>query len=210
MPGVSKAVALSAGALLLVVLIGAAVAIVSIVSRGISTRSQPTAVEAALSRALRHLAIPGRARQAVNPVQLDDDVLGRARAHFADHCASCHGNDGRGRTTIGQNLYPKAPDMTKPQTQRLSDGELFSIIKNGVRLTGMPAWGADDPGDDRETWELVHLIRHFPTMSADEMQSMKELNPRSREEWEQERAEKEFLEGGGAAPTPPPGHHPAH
>ena len=82
--------------------------------------------------------------------------------HFADHCASCHGNDGRGKTEIGQNLYPKAPDMWGEETQKLSDGELFYIIKNGVRLTGMPAWGKDTPKDDRQSWHLVAFIRHVP------------------------------------------------
>ena len=79
-----------------------------------------------------------------------DLVWGQGRAHFADHCASCHGNDGRGNTEMGRNLYPKAPDMRQSGTQHLSDGELYWIIENGVRLTGMPAWG-DGSGNDPDT-----------------------------------------------------------
>jgi mono/diheme cytochrome c family protein len=60
---------------------------------------------------MRHLAVPRAAREATNPLPLGPDVLARARAHFADHCASCHGNDGRGQTKLGRGLYPKAPDM---------------------------------------------------------------------------------------------------
>lgn len=51
--------------------------------------------------------------------------------------------------------------MTSPATQSLSDGELFIAIKNGIRLTGMPAWGGNTPEEGEETWELVHFIRHL-------------------------------------------------
>jgi mono/diheme cytochrome c family protein len=70
------------------------------------------------------------------------EVLSAARSHFADHCASCHGNDGSRKTEIGWNLYPKAPDMRLPETQNLTDGEIYYIIHNGIRLTRMPAWGS--------------------------------------------------------------------
>jgi mono/diheme cytochrome c family protein len=133
-------------------------------------------------------------------VPLTPEALARARAHFADHCASCHGNDGRGQTTLGRNMYPKAPDMTLPETQRLSDGELFAIIENGVRLTGMPAWGRPGPEDDAETWELVHFIRHLPRITPDELEEMKALNPKTRKELEEEEAIRRFLAG----EQPPP------
>ena len=78
---------------------------------------------------------------------------------------------------MGRNLYPKAPDMRARATQSLSDGELYSIIKNGVRLTGMPAWGA--PGDaDEETWALVHFIRRLPALTPDDLADMRRRNPR--------------------------------
>ena len=197
---------LAAGALALA---GALVPLALVLRRGISARDEPTAVEVLAARSLRHLAVPRAAQAAVNPVPSGPEVLARARAHFADHCASCHGNDGRGQTAIGRNLYPRAPDMAQADTQSLSDGEIFSIIKNGVRLTGMPAWGEDTPAGDRETWELVHFIRHLPKLTVEELAEMGALNPRGREEWEQEEAARRFLEGGGAAP-PSPSHHKEH
>ena len=63
-------------------------------------------------------------------------MIAEGRDHFADHCATCHANDGSGNTEMGRGLYPKAPDMRLPATQNLSDAELFYIIENGVRLTG--------------------------------------------------------------------------
>ena len=181
-------------------------ALAVLVQHGVSARDEPTAIEAWIARRARRLATPRNQREAQNPVPLTQWVLDRARAHFADHCASCHGNDGRGKTSIGQNLYPKVPDMWHAETQSLSDGELFSIIKNGVRLTGMPAWGGDTPEDDKETWELVRFIRHLPTISEAELQEMKDLNPKSRKEYEEEEETRRFLAGSAQAPASPPEH----
>src|SRR5215831_18601638 len=81
------------------------------VSRGFSARDEPTAVEAFVARRLRRLATPRAVRDLQNPVQASPDVLSRAMAHFADHCAICHGNDGKGATLMGRGLYPRPPDM---------------------------------------------------------------------------------------------------
>ena len=98
-----------------------------------------------MARTARRWAVPAAARKAPNPIAFSPEVWAEARAHFADHCASCHGNDGRGATELGRNLFPRAPDMRLPDTQNLTDGELYWIIENGVRLTGMPAWGPAGP-----------------------------------------------------------------
>ncbi len=178
-----------------IIILGGVFALVIMLGRGFSARDEPSAVEAFIARRLRHLAVPRAARTMENPVPLTEDVLVEARAHFADHCALCHGNDGSGQTQIGQNLYPKAPDMASSTTQSLSDGELFYIIKNGVRLTGMPAWGEDTPDHDRESWKLVHFIRHLPAITSEEIEEMKEMNPKTRAEFEEEGEIRRFLAG---------------
>lgn len=162
---------------------------------GVSAGPEPSASEARMARAARHLLIPRASRAAANPVPASPEVLARARTHFADHCASCHGNDGRGDTELGRSLYPRAPDMTLPATQDLSDGELFWIIENGVRLTGMPAWG--DPGAEggEESWELVRFIRRLPELTAEEISEMERHNPISRAELEEEEEIRRFLAG---------------
>ncbi len=175
--------------------LGGVFALTIMLRHGFSARDEPTAVEAFIARRLRHLAVPRGARTMENPVPLTEDVLVEARAHFADHCAVCHGNDGSGQTQIGQNLYPKAPDMASSTTQSLSDGELFYIIKNGVRLTGMPAWGENTPDHDRESWKLVHFIRHLPAITSEEIEEMKEMNPKTRAEFEEEEEIRRFLAG---------------
>lgn len=187
-------------------IVAGGVALDRFLAYGVSARDQPTALEALVARRLRHLAVPRAQREARNPLPLTQETLASARGHFADHCASCHGNDGRGLTQMGQNLYPKAPDMTLDDTRRLSDGELFWIIKNGVRLTGMPAWGKDTPDDDRQTWELVHLIRHLPKITPEELREMEGWNPRSPKEIEEELQMRRFLEGGDAEAASPADH----
>src|SRR3979490_1153268 len=100
--------------------------------------------------------------------------MAEARAHFADHCAICHANDGSGNTEIGRNLYPRAPDMRLVATQRLTDGEIYWIIENGARLTGMPAWG-DGSAQDVDTWKLVYFIRHLNHLTPDDLKEMAAL-----------------------------------
>src|SRR5579885_1982929 len=184
------------------VLAAAAAWTAAMMSRGFSTRAAPSRLEIALARAIRSASVPRRAKQQQNPWagKATPEILEAARAHWASHCASCHGNDGSGNTDIGRNLYPKAPDMRLPETQNLSDGELYYIIRNGVRLTGMPAWGDPNKEPDEESWQLVLFIRHLPHMTAEEIERMKALNPKTDAEREEERQEQEFL-GGGEIPA---------
>jgi mono/diheme cytochrome c family protein len=162
---------------------------------GFSAKAQPSALEIAMARQLRRLAIPGAQRDATNPVPASPAELARARAHFADHCATCHDNDGSGRTPIGRNVYPKAPDLREAATQSLSDGELFFIIHNGIRFTAMPAWGKGKPEEDRDSWGLVHFIRHLPKLTPDELAEMKSLNPTTPTQRTQEQEFERFLLG---------------
>jgi mono/diheme cytochrome c family protein len=190
------------GTICLVFAIVVGVVLAAMVRRGFSARDEPSAIETAVARTVRHVGIPAAARDLKNPVPASADALADARAHFADHCATCHGNDGAGQTTIGQNLYPKAPDMRQADTQRLSDGELYYIIQNGVRLTGMPAWGQEGDTHDEDSWKLVHFIRHLPDLTAAELQEMDKLNPKTPDELQEEREDEEFLRGGAEPPTP--------
>jgi len=162
---------------------------------GFSAKDEPTRIEHALARAMRHFATSSDLRDRRNPVPLTPEVLAEARAHFADHCALCHGNDGKGQTAMGPNFYPKAPDMTLPETLSQSDGELFATIENGIRLTGMPAWGNGTAASAYGSWTLVHFIRHLPKITAEELAEMETLNPMNRAAFEQELKERRFLEG---------------
>jgi len=142
-----------------------------VVSHGFSARARPNMVETFVARNLRSLATPLSVKRKVNPVAATPLDIAEGRDHFADHCATCHALDGSGDTALNRGLYPPAPDLRKPETQGLSDGEIFSIIKDGIRFTGMPGWG----GDDEENWLLVSFIRHLPDLSEEELQIMREV-----------------------------------
>ena len=172
--------------------------------RGVSARDAPSRIESAVASRLRRLAVPRVARTEKNPLAATPEVLEDARRHFADHCAICHANDGSGQTPIGRNLYPKPPDMRLPATQNLTDGELYYFIHNGIRLTGMPAWGGTGP--DVDSWKLVLFIRHLSRLTAEELRDMERFNPKSEADRQEEADEERFLRGN--APTTPktPGH----
>jgi mono/diheme cytochrome c family protein len=100
--------------------------------------------------------------------------------HFARYCAMCHDDDGSGRNApLGRGLFPKPPDMRTSLTQELTDGELFYIIENGVRFTGMPAFGSEPPTEagDRLAWQLVRFIRHLPRLTREEIARIESLSP---------------------------------
>ena len=197
--------------LLVVVTTGLAIAgAASILHDGLSARATPTALEATLARNARHLAIPAGGRAARNPVAATPDNLREARLHFADHCATCHGNDGSGNTMIGQGLYPKPPELRGPETQKLSDGELFWIIENGVRFTGMPAFGGahgSEKGSQEDSWKLVLFIRHMPQLAAEERLEMERNNPKGPEDRDEEQEEEDFLRGAPLQQKPDSQHH---
>jgi len=115
--------------------------------------------------------------------------------HFADHCSTCHANDGSGDTILGRDLYPKPPNMRTSETQEKSDGDLYYTIENGVRLSGMPAFGEHSGTSDADTWKLVTFIRHLPTLTDEELAKMGSLNPKTEKERREEKEEEEFLRG---------------
>ena len=164
-------------------------------AQGFSARGQPTALERLAARAARSLALPSDARTRFNPVADSAEAMRDGLAHWADHCAACHANNGSGDAEMGKHMYPPAPDMRQARTQNLTDGELFYIIQNGIRLTGMPSWGSGTSRDEQDSWKLVSFIRHLPKLTADEEREMKEMNPKSPDELKEEQEEREFLNG---------------
>src|SRR5262249_10831019 len=188
------------GPFLLILLVAAAATVVAvtvaILHDGLSARAVPSRLEATLARRARHLSIPADARKLTSPIAATPQNLHQRRLHFADHCWVCHGNDGGGQTMFGLGLYPKPPDLRSAETQRLSDGELFWIIENGVRFTGMPAFSGHG-GAEEDSWRLVNFIRHLPHLTPGEMSEMERYNPKGVDERKEEQEEDEFLNGGG-------------
>ena len=174
---------------------------------GLDAQPSPGRLETTVARAARRFAVPSAARDRENPIAASPEVIAAGRAHFADHCAQCHANDGSGNTEMGQGLFPKAPDMATV-SQELTDGELFYVIEHGIRFTGMPAWGTGTPAGEEASWHLVHFIRHLPQIRNSEIEEMEGLNPRSPIEVRQDIEAERFLRGDDVAPPPPAA--PAH
>jgi cytochrome c553 len=99
-----------------------------------------------------------------NPLPGTDEVLSQGQEVFLGSCAQCHGADARGDTSIGRNMSPPAMDLSSPHVQHWSDAELFWIIQNGVRLTGMPSWKSTI--SDNDTWKLARFIHNLPHLAA--------------------------------------------
>lgn len=207
-----RALRFAAWLLFLLVLVVAG-ALLAVQGRGVSARPDPAWAEARAALLLRSWLTPPTYKGLKNPVTATPVNFAGARQHFADHCASCHANDGSGNTRMGQSFYPKAPDMRRPRTQDLSDGELFYFIENGIRMTGMPAWSTGTPEGEKASWELVHFIRRLSGLTPDDLATMERFNPTSRDQVEEEQRVEDFLNG--ADPVPPPataphaGHQPA-
>jgi mono/diheme cytochrome c family protein len=178
----------------------------AVLHNGLSSRAQPTRLETLLARGARHIAIHEDARNQRNPAPETPENLREARLHFADHCAICHGNDGSGDTMMGHGLYPKPPDLREQQTQKLSDGEIFWIIENGVRFTGMPAFGGTH-GSEEDSWKLVLFIRHLPQLTSEEKIEMEGYNPKGPEDRQEEQEEDDFLGGKPMQQKPEREHH---
>ena len=161
----SKKIAWALGGVVLL----AAVYGIFLIRRGFSAREEPSALEKVLAREARNLSIPSRAAKETNPWKATPDNLKEARDIFIDRCAICHDSNGSGATTVGSNLYPKPPDLRTERTQSLTDGEIHYIIRNGVRLTGMPAWGNPHEEQDDTSWKLVLYIRDLRQSTKPEL-----------------------------------------
>lgn len=148
--------------------VGAAILGLLFTRNGLSARTEPPAIEKAVAQRIRWLSIPSGANRQTNPFARDAEAWVEGGKHFQDHCAICHDENGSGKSEIGRNVYPKAPDMRLSDTQGLSDGALYFIIANGVRYTAMPGWSGEHTPE--ETWKLVSFIRRLPKLTPEDLE----------------------------------------
>ena len=162
---------------------------------GVTSRRGPMPGEERLAKSAWRFLIPSDLRTVRNPVPDTPEVLQAGLEHFADHCASCHANNGNGDTAIGRNVFPPAPDLRAARTQSLTDGEIFYAIEQGIPWTAMPAWGTGTDEGTQGSWHLVRFIRHLPSLTPAELTAMERLNPKSAADVAQDKAIEEFLQG---------------
>ena len=134
-------------------------------------------------------SIEKRAPNKTNPAS-GPATLRAGLGHFKENCVMCHGAPGVPEAELGMGLNPPAPDLTLPQIQKMTDGQLFWVVQNGIRMTGMPAFGPTH--SEQQLWQIVAFIRHLPELTAAEQQVLKA----GMEE------EQEHHEEGGEKPAP--------
>lgn len=106
-----------------------------------------------------------RHSRTIEAPDLNDEPLILAGAgDFDSMCRGCHGAPGKAREAVGLGLYPPAPNLAEAAA-RLNSAELFWVTKHGIRMTGMPAWGATHA--DAEIWPVVAFMTKLPDLDAD-------------------------------------------
>jgi mono/diheme cytochrome c family protein len=145
-------------------MLGVIGAMLGVLLQGCKADKHPSQDETNLVNAAKDVAIPLEAGKKKNPLPDTDEVVSQGQEVFLGTCAQCHGADARGGTNIGRNMAPPAMDLSSSHVQHWSDAELFWIIQNGVRLTGMPAWQSSISEND--TWKLTHFIHNLPRLDT--------------------------------------------
>jgi len=125
---------------------------------------KPSGAEKVLANVAKDIVIPFEAENVRNPIPVNSDTLATGRQIYMQSCALCHGDNGHGQTTLGRAMYPPAMDLTSPHVQHWDDGEMYWIIQNGARMTGMPSWKGTISSEN--TWKLVHYIRQLSNSDA--------------------------------------------
>ena len=124
----------------------------------LSALPEPGRFETSVANGAKNFLVHHEARNSsLKEPPIAQGDLDNAQNVFGSECATCHGNDGRTPTDMGRGLYPRAPGLGSNEVQHWSDPEMFWIIRNGIRLTGMPAFGKQLT--DQETWSLVRYLR---------------------------------------------------
>jgi mono/diheme cytochrome c family protein len=129
----------------------------------LSALPEPGNTETAIATQAKRILIARASRQGVlaQPAR-SVEGLSAGKTRYGIECATCHGMDGRGLTDNGRWMYPRAADLTSQQVQAYTDAELFWIVENGIRLSGMPAFGKVE--SDERIWRAVQYLRTLPTL----------------------------------------------
>ena len=140
-----------------------------------TAHEKPSTVETALANVAKDIVIPIETENLKNPLPSNQQVLSQGQQIYLQSCAICHGTDGHGASALGQGMYPPAMDLTSPHVQHWNDSQMFWIIQNGVRMTGMASWKATISAVD--TWKLVIFVHDLPELDSTEAKNAKLREP---------------------------------
>ena len=156
------------GRLLLLPALGALCAAIALTAGLVdfSASTPPGRLEQRLATFALNRSIARHAPKVANPLARSPAAVAAGLALFRTHCVDCHGAPGVDPTEAGASLNPPAPGLTLARVQARSDGELKWIVSNGIRMTGMPAFGASR--SEEEVWQLVAALRRLPQLAPEE------------------------------------------
>jgi mono/diheme cytochrome c family protein len=129
-----------------------------------TAHKKPSQVETDLANMAKDIVIPIETDELINPLTRSPQVINQGQQIYQQSCALCHGVDGHGQTNLGQGMYPPAMDLTSPHVQHWNDAQMYWIIENGVRLTGMPSW--KEVLSPEDSWKLVVYVHALPDLNA--------------------------------------------
>jgi mono/diheme cytochrome c family protein len=111
-----------------------------------------------------------RRAQGIQVPRLDDpDMIKRGLIHYYEMCAVCHGAPGGKPSEVAQGLNPYPPELAE-KSEPDEAGEWFWIVKHGIKMTGMPAFGVTH--SDEEIWAMIAFLQKMPKLSPEEYQKM--------------------------------------
>ncbi|HFD86233.1 MAG TPA: cytochrome c [Gammaproteobacteria bacterium] len=128
---------------------------------------------------VRERSIEVRSEDLLPPKSLAPDLLADAATGYAEMCAQCHLAPGMDESELHDGLYPQPPVFYKGKHESHDEKETFWVIKNGIKLTGMPSWGGVHSND--EIWALVRFVGRLPGMTQQEYQKLTGEEPGHRE-----------------------------
>lgn len=132
---------------------------------------------------VRERSIAARAADVVVPTGLDDPKrIASGAAEYDEMCSGCHLAPGMKRTEISRGLYPRAPELRRGSD--LTPAEEFWVVKHGIKMTGMAAWGVTH--DDELLWDVVAFLRKLPELTTDQYQALVKSAPKTHDEMMQE------------------------
>lgn len=133
--------------------------------------NSPSAAEATIAKFAVDRSMAWRVRDTANPFAGDKQAAASGFHHYADTCLACHGAPDVPPKEFAKGLNPPAPNLTNSLSTR-SDAELFWIVKNGIRMTGMPALGPTHT--DNDIWKIVSFVRSLPDLSDEQRTQLRE------------------------------------
>lgn len=111
--------------------------------------------------ALRERSIETRADKIRVPALDDPALVAEGAEHYSEMCTGCHLAPGTSESEMREGLYPKPPNLTRFAPD---PAEAFWVIKHGIKMSGMPAWGKTH--DDQKVWAMVAYLQKQPTLSV--------------------------------------------